>query len=154
MNDDSPSEAIMAGPPPSRPSIPPAPATVFGVAEHTFWFLVVFYFLAVAWGIREIWSWIPTVIDLLISIALALCAASWAIVDGKRRKRPIPMNSQAWFFLFAGLLVPGYVIWTRGWRGAGWLLDNSVCWYLLVVIVMHTGGLIVFGEDWLRAMGL
>ena len=42
----------------------------------------------------------------------------------------------------------------RGWRGLGWLLLIAVCWYTLATVVMHAGGLIVFGDDWLRAMGL
>jgi hypothetical protein len=125
---------------------------MLGVPTHTFWFLAIFYVFAVAWGIRHIWYWVPSVVDLLMPVASAICLASWAIIDAKRRKRPIPLNSQAWFFLLAGIVVPGYVIWSRGWRGIGWVLLNLICWYMLTTVVMHAGGLMVFGEDWLRAM--
>jgi hypothetical protein len=153
MNDDSASEGIKAGPPPPEQPKATAATTIFGVPPHTFWFLVAFYLIAVAWGIREIWFWIPSAFDLLIAVTGAFCVATWAIIDARRRKRPIPMHSQAWFFLLAGVVVPGYVIGSRGWRGLGWLLLNSVCWYVLTTVVMHVGGLVVFGDDWLRAMG-
>lgn len=46
--------------------------------------------------------------------------------------------------MFPGILVPLYVIWSRGWRGAALMLGHLVAWYLLcfliliVMIVAHT----------------
>ena len=122
MNNDSAAEGIVAGPPQPKQPAPLAPTTIYGMPAHTFWFLVAFYVIGIAWGIRHIWFWIPSAFDFLMMVAMAICLATWAIMDAKRRKRPIPMDSQAWFLLLAGVVVTGYFIWTRGWRGVGWLL--------------------------------
>jgi len=45
--------------------------------------------------------------------------------------------SQQWFFLAAGLLVPVYVIWSRGWRGVGYVALHSVLGYLLATVCMN-----------------
>jgi hypothetical protein len=46
------------------------------------------------------------------------------------------------------------MIWTRRIRGVVLVLGLVVSWYGLVTVVMHVGGLAVFGREWLRAMGL
>jgi len=136
------------------PTSAPRSATALGW-HHTGWFLAVFYALAVVWGIRNIHFWQPSLLDLLVPIALAIALGCWALVDAKRRQQqqPIPILARPWFFLLAGFVVPGYVIWSRGWRGAGWVILHAGGWYGLATVIMHAGGTVVFGDEWWRAMG-
>jgi hypothetical protein len=119
--------------------------------RHTRLLLLFYYLLAELWGIRNIWYWEPSTLDYFVPIALAVALGWWAVVDAKRRGRPIPMVSQPWFVLLAMLLVPMYMIWSRRWRGVGYLALHAALWYALATATMHVGGIILFGKDWLRA---
>ena len=68
--------------------------------------------------------------------------------------RPIPAMSHHWFVLLAGLLVPGYIIWSRGWRGAGWVMLHGFLWYASATIALLVGGVAIYGKEWLRAFGV
>jgi hypothetical protein len=99
-----------------------------------------------------VWSSEPSGLDFLTPVMLAICLGWWAMVDARQRKRLIPRLSKPWFFLFAGLIVPGYIISSRGWRGLGWVVLHAVCWYALATAAMYAAGTIVFGAEWWRAM--
>ncbi len=114
----------------------------------TRWFFLTFYALAIVWGVRHVQYWLPSLLDLLIPVALAICLGSWAISDARRRGRPIPFNARSWFFLLAVIVVPGYFIVSRGWRGIAWVAINSVAWFLLTAMTSIIGGLIAFGSEW------
>lgn len=131
---------------PGRPT-----ARAFG---HTLSFLIALYTLALVWGVRNIYFWVPSRIDLVFPFAFAIVLGSWAIVDARRRRHPIPLLARQWFLLGAGVFVPGYVIWTRRWYGVGWLALHTILWFTITVGVMHIGGLLVFGEQWLHVLGL
>ncbi len=122
-------------------------------SRHTAWFLMGYYALAAAWGIRQVWMSEHSGLDLIFTLLSALLLGWWAIVDAERRNHPIPMMARAWFLLFAGIVVPGYVIWTRGWRGLGWLLLHASCLYLLSTVAMNAAGFAVYGADWLEVAG-
>jgi hypothetical protein len=129
------------------------PATqVVSPARGTAWnnrvFFILFYAIAVFVGVRKIWFWKQSPIDLLIPLVFAFCLAVWALEDARRRKYRIPSLSKPWFFLLAILVVPGYVIWSRGWRGLGWVALHAFCWFFLGVLVQQIGGTIVFGAQW------
>jgi hypothetical protein len=79
---------------------------------------------------------------------MTISLGCWALADSKGRRQPIPMLARPWFFLLAALLIPGYVIWSRGWRGVGWVLLHGIGWYALATIVMNVGGMVIFGEGW------
>lgn len=116
---------------------------------HTKWFLSAFYLLAVLSGINS--ALMPgTATDLILSFAVAISMGCWAVVDARLRDRPTPMSARAWFVLLAWFVVPLYVIWSRGWRGLGWVLAHGACWFLLATIAMNVVGFSVFGEDWGR----
>ena len=66
---------------------------------------------------------------LLTALIGNLNLALWAATDARRRRRPIPLNSQTWFFVFAWLLVPGYAIQSRGLRGFGWVVAHGAGWF-------------------------
>lgn len=140
-----------AQPPRQTNSSPPGMA---GGSRHTLWFLLAFHGLAAAWGIRNIRYWEPSLLDLLAPFLLAIIFFWWSMADARRRHHAIPLLARPWFFLLAGLVVPGYVIWSRGWRGVGWVVLNAFVWYASAFIVMQAGGYLVYGDDWLRAMGL
>jgi hypothetical protein len=53
--------------------------------------------------------------------------------------------------VFAVLLVPAYVVWSRGWRGILWVTLHAVLWYVVAIAVMNGVGVWVFGEKWFRA---
>lgn len=131
-----------------------AGAAAAGGTRHTRRFLVALYALALLWGARQIYFWEPSWLDVLLPIAFAILLGWWAVADSRERRHPIPMLSRPWFFLAAGFLVPGYVLWSRRWAGLGWLVLHSIVWCLIATIVMHAGGLLVFGRAWTRALGL
>jgi len=64
------------------------------------------------------------------------------------------MLAKTWFFVFAIVVVPGYVIWSRRWRGVGWLILLVVLWYILACASLLVGGLMIYGPEWLHALGL
>jgi hypothetical protein len=122
--------------------------------RHTGCFVIALYSLAFEWGLRNIYFWQPSMIDLIFPVAFAIVLGWWAIVDARRRRHPIPLLARQWFFLLAGLLVPVYVIWSRGWHGVGWLVLHAVLWFVVATVVMFVGGVIVFGNEWLRGLGM
>lgn len=122
-------------------------------SRHTVRFLLAFYTLAVIWGLRGIYFWKPSLLDLLVPIAQATCLG-WAVVDAQLHGRPIPLTARWWFFLFALLVVPCYVIWSRGWRGMLWLGIHSLGWLAVSAIVMNFGGVMFFGAEWLKAAAM
>jgi len=120
---------------------PPTAASEFRPTRR---FLFAFYALAVIWGVRSIRSGEPSGLDLLVPVALAYCLGWWTIADARRRRHPIPLLAQPWFFMLAGLVVPAYVVWSRRGRGVGWLLLHAALWYVLATAVMYAGALIHF----------
>ena len=123
----------------------PYQSTIFPTAaapfarRHLLWCLVAFYSLAVLSAARNVAVHVfgtpdATRFDLLMQIGFAFCLASWAVFDARRRRQSIPLLLQPWFLMFALVSVPGYVVWTRGWRGVGWVLLHSVCWIGLTIV--------------------
>jgi hypothetical protein len=108
-------------------------------------FLAVYYGLAIVWGVRSIRPAEPSVLDLLVPLVLAVTLGCWAIADARRQMRSIPLLSRHWFVLFALLLVPGYVVWSRGWRGVGWMALHSASWYGLCTATMYAAWTVVYG---------
>jgi hypothetical protein len=116
--------------------------------SHSLWFLLGFYLLAVASGIRDIRYRPESALDLLVPFSMALFLSLWALADSKRRGGPILWSLRCWFFLFAVFIVPCYVVWTRGWRGLGLVVANAFAWIILSVVTMAIGGLLIFGPNW------
>ena len=105
--------------------------------RHTRWFLIAYYSLFAVWGIRSAWPTVPSRLDIMVPLALYAVASWWVIADARARGRAVPLLSQQWFFLVAALLVPVYVIWSRGWRGVGYVALHVVLGYLLATICMN-----------------
>ena len=110
--------------------------------RHTRWFLLAFYSLFAMWGIRSEWPTVPSRLDIMVPLSLYAVASWWVVVDARLRGRAVPLLSQQWFFLAAGLLVPVYVIWSRGWRGVGYLALHGVLGYLLATVCMNAVALL------------
>ncbi|HQU42023.1 MAG TPA: hypothetical protein PK867_04390 [Pirellulales bacterium] len=104
-----------------------APKSAKG-GEHTFWFLLAFYALAIVGGIRHAYSSKSSALDVLLPVADAIALGCWALADSKRRGHYIPMTARWWFVLLGVFVVPAYVIWSRGWRGWAWVAVNFVAW--------------------------
>ena len=104
--------------------------------RHTRWFLIAYYLIFVMWGFRNAWPTVPSRLDIMVPLALYAVASWWVIVDARARGRAVPLLSQQWFFLGAVLLVPVYVIWSRGWRGVGHLFLHVVLGYVLATVCM------------------
>lgn len=128
-----------------------APPVPTARPRHTLRFLTAFYLLAVVWGVRSIRPDEPSGMDLLFPPVFALCLGWWAVVDARRRRHPIPLLSRSWFYFLAEPLVPLYVLWSRGWRGACWLVLNTVLWYAIVALVVLAGRFVVYGQAWPRS---
>jgi hypothetical protein len=120
--------------------------------RHTRCLLIAYYLLAVVWGVRQVWHSVSSRIDLLVPLTFQLALAWWAIVDAKSRNRPIPLLSQQWYFWFGPLLVPVYVISSRGWRGVGFLVLHVALWMAVTTAAYHVGGVILYGDAWIRAL--
>ena len=112
------------------------------------WFLTAYYFLAVVWGLRSIHYWERSLLDLLVPLTFVVLVTGWAVMDARRRGHPIPLLSCNWFVLFAPYLIPMYLLWSRGWRGALWVAYHLVLWLLLATLIMNVGGSIEFGNRW------
>jgi hypothetical protein len=109
--------------------------------------LFAFYATGIIWGIRSVYYWQPSLLDLGIPLTMALVASSWAIVDSRAQGQAIPFWSGWLFFVCAGILIPGYFIWSRGWYGAGLLLLHAFVWYGLCLLCQILGRMIVlFGQ--------
>jgi len=105
-------------------------------------FLYGFYALALVWGVRGLWHALPSALDLLAPVYVAGCLCGWALEDARTRRRPIPLLSRGWFLLLPHLAIPGYVVLSRGWRGAGLLLLHAVLWLALATFALHVCGLV------------
>ncbi len=139
--------------PPDQVTTSQPPSARIGF-RHTRWFLIAYYMLAVVWGVRNIHHTEPSGLDLLVPIVFAVVLGWWAIVDARWRGNPIPMLSRPWFYLLAVLVVPAYVVWSRGLRGVGAVALHAALWYALATVALHVGGVAVYGAEWLRALGV
>jgi hypothetical protein len=97
--------------------------------------LTVSYGAAVLFGLGAAGPTEQAGADTLLAAVLAVALGWWAVADARARWRPIPLLARPWFFVFAGLLVPGYVIWSRGWRGAVWVAVSVVGWVGVAIVV-------------------
>jgi hypothetical protein len=102
-------------------------------------FLAAFYVLTTIWGFRTGGRFPPSGLDLLLPATTAFALAWWAISDSVARGRPITRLAQAWFVLIANIVVPGYLIFSRGWVGLGLLLGNLVLWTFVYGVSMVAG---------------
>jgi len=114
-------------------------AARLGWPSHTWNFLVAYYLLAWICGIRNGWIGEWPLFDLVFSVAMAIVIGWWAIADARYRGRPIPLLSRVWFFLLTGLVVPVYVINSRGWRGLGLVVLHGCGWYGAVFAAWYFG---------------
>ncbi len=116
-------------------------------------FCIGYYALAVLSGARSAVFSERTAGDVVIQMALAICLGVWAVADARQREKPIPRSQQLWLFILAAVVVPGYVIITRGWKGIGWVGLHTVSWVVLWIAAMHTAGFIYFGNAWWPVLG-
>lgn len=122
------------------------PAPALRNARQPLWYLAILYVLATMWGVRQAYALEPSTLDELFPVAIALVLGSWAIVDAVCRGHSLPRLSWAWFFLAATMLVPGYVIWSRRWRGLGWIVLNLVLWIAVATASTYAVGRLLFGR--------
>jgi hypothetical protein len=115
-----------------------------GQGRHTLWFLLTFYAIAIVWGMGSVSLRASSPALWLLQCMAAICLARWAVDDARQRRHPIPLTSQSWFLVFAWFLVPGYVVWSRGWRGIGWVLLHAVCWSLVLIMTTFAFGTIAY----------
>jgi len=115
-----------------------APASGGGY-PHTLFCLIGFYSLAVMWGLRNVYRESSSVLDVVMPLAFAVCLGTWLVVDARRRGHPIPLLSQSWACLFAAIVVPVYLVWSRRWLGVGWVALNGVLWCVVFAASLIVG---------------
>ncbi len=111
------------------------------------------YMLAALLGVRSIYYWAPSVNDVVIPVAFFAILVSWTLTDARRRGHPIPLLAGAPMFFVAGLAVPGYLIWSRGWRGLGLVVLHGLALMVLATVVTQVGGYLWFGPAWVQMIG-
>jgi hypothetical protein len=112
-------------------------------------FCLFFYAISIVHGVRSAVVVSSTALtDLVVPVALAICLCSWALADARERQSPIPQSLQIWFYGFAPIVVPGYILGTRGWRGLAWMLLHVVAWFALATVVMNMVGYAYWGNAW------
>lgn len=94
----------------------------------------------------------PALSDLVLPMALYICLCSWALADARERQLPIARSLQIWFYCFAPIVVPGYVLGTRGWPGLAWLLFHVLAWFALATMVMNVVGYAYWGSAWWQSL--
>ncbi|ADB15117.1 hypothetical protein Psta_0427 [Pirellula staleyi DSM 6068] len=109
------------------------------------WLLGCFYVLAVVWGIRCAYYPAASVLEILVPLAMCTVMCIWAVADSIARSHPIPLLARFWFFILAGIVVPGYIVWSRGWRGVGKLLMHSIAWYGICLAGMFAMRTVLYG---------
>ena len=104
-------------------------------------FCLCFYGLAVHEGIRAGSASDSHPTDFLASATFGICICAWALTDARRRGQPIPYSLRIWFYWLAPVVVPGYILGTRGWRGLGYLVFHALAWIVLMLAAMMLTGL-------------
>lgn len=115
--------------------------------RYTKWFLVIFFMIGFVLGLRNIWHWEPSKLDIILPVAFAINGLWWVIADARHRGHPIPLLAKPFFLLLSGFMLPGYIIWTRGWRGLGWMVLVLIIWYAMGFAVSYAGWHIMYGEE-------
>ena len=118
------------------------------ISDPAVLFCAAFYTLAALSGGRSTIEVDDGIDRFLINIAVALTLGLWATQDAKLRGKPIPRSQQMWFLLFAILVVPCYVILTRGWKGLGWVTLHVLGWLVTSFVAMNGMGTIRYGAEW------
>ena len=128
------------------------PAVVPSVLPRTHYFVILFYATAAVWGVRSAYYWEPSHLDWIMTPIQALTLGWWAVTDARRRGRPMVWPARLAFVVLGGILAPIYFIWTRGWRGLGWVVLHAVGWWLVATVALHAAGSIAYGGAWWEAM--
>lgn len=117
-----------------------------GVAVPTAAMLLLFYVIFAVNAASDVLAHSAGV-RFLLTVLGALNLGIWAVLDAKRRGRPIPLTAQPWFVLLAGVVVPGYVIYSRKLRGLGWVALHFVGGYVTYYAAFALTAAIAYGPD-------
>jgi len=98
--------------------------------------IVAFYVSAALIGMTSALSH-NALVEYLGVFLMACTAAEWCLIDSSRRGRPMTWSVQFLVFFFWSIAVPIYLIATRGWRGAGWLVLNSIGMYVTMIVAYY-----------------
>ena len=114
----------------------------------TLWFLLAFYSLAVLMGVNEVSQGERSANGTALSLLVGVVLGTWAIFDAKRRGKPIVMSAQAWFLILAYIVVPGYVIVSRGWKGLLWVVVHAAGFIFVATLAYNFSGFARYGVEW------
>jgi hypothetical protein len=106
---------------PRQSDLSPPPAMASGVLPP--WVLLVFLHLVmIMWGIHSGADTRATMIDVAFPLSAGIIAVMTCVNDAKFRRAPLPRGVQFVMLFLWPVLVPVYLIGTRGWRGILWAL--------------------------------
>jgi hypothetical protein len=103
------------------------------IATHTAWFLPLFLATAILSGLSVSLAGRLSPIDELLSLATVMLVAFWVLADACRHRHRFPLTAEAYVLLFASVVAPAYLVWSRGWRGFGWLVLALIGWYAVAI---------------------
>jgi hypothetical protein len=98
--------------------------------------VIAFYLSAALIGLTSALSQ-NALVEYLGTFLMACTSAEWCLIDSSRRGKPMTWSVQFLVFVFWSIAVPIYLIATRGWRGAGWLVLNSIGMYVTMIVAYY-----------------
>ena len=103
-----------------------------GANDHRRQIVVAFYVAAVIAAATDALN-NNTLVYFLGSLLMATASGGWCLADASWRGKPMTWAAQLLTFLFWPIAVPIYLVASRGWRGLGWALLNSIAFCITSV---------------------
>jgi hypothetical protein len=108
--------------------------------------LVSLYAVAVAQGVHVAFRAEPSRADLLFAVVFPLLVVFAVVADSKIVRRQLPSIAPFLMLFSWSVAVPGYLVWTRGWRGlalvVAFAVTVSLAYYVTAIAAYNFGWLV------------
>ena len=89
------------------------------------------------WSVGQVFVGEVAGISLLATVAIGLPPTMWLIHDVKRHGRFLPHIVYPFILAFWAILVPGYVVWTRKFRGLKLVTIHVLLTSILTIVLYN-----------------